>query len=154
MASWPYPAIPRFPVRQRGDETLEEDLFSFIWTGLRHLTPWRTFLAPALENLFSPLARTSSLPEAEALRVSQLKEFQALLTSHGIAEPPSFVLLHLYWTLYLGVLGCWVRDESPKQEQTLAVLDQSLRLFVGTLEKTQSTGENRQMEASHDGQDQ
>ena len=38
--------------------------------------------------------------------------------------------MHLYWTLYLGVLAFWSRDESPNQEETLVILDQSLRLFV------------------------
>ncbi len=41
--------------------------------------------------------------------------------------------MHLYWTLYLGVLSFWAADESPNQEDTLVVLDQSMRLFVGSL---------------------
>jgi hypothetical protein len=41
--------------------------------------------------------------------------------------------LQLYWTLYAGVLAHWARDSSPKQEDTLALLDQSLAMFVGWL---------------------
>ncbi len=40
---------------------------------------------------------------------------------------------HLYWTLYVGVLSFSAHDPSPNQEDTLAVLDQSLRAFVSIL---------------------
>jgi hypothetical protein len=41
--------------------------------------------------------------------------------------------MQLYWTLYLGVLAYWATDVSPKQEDTMALLDQSLKLFVASL---------------------
>jgi Tetracyclin repressor-like, C-terminal domain len=41
--------------------------------------------------------------------------------------------MQLYWTLYLGVLAYWAADASPNQEDTLALLDQSLKLFVASL---------------------
>ena len=44
--------------------------------------------------------------------------------------------LQLYWTLYLGVFGYWAADSSPHQEDTLALLDQSLNLFVAPLKKS------------------
>ena len=42
-------------------------------------------------------------------------------------------VLHLYWTLYLGVLAFWSRDESENQEDTLLVLDRSMHLFAQTV---------------------
>jgi len=45
------------------------------------------------------------------------------------------VTLQLYWTLYLGVFAYWATDESPQQEDSLAVLDQSLKLFVTLLNR-------------------
>jgi len=47
--------------------------------------------------------------------------------------PPSPVAWNLYWTLYTGVLAFWACDPSPHQEGTLAVMDQYLRAFVGSL---------------------
>ena len=44
------------------------------------------------------------------------------------------VLEQLYFTLYLGVVAQWSRDPSPHQEDTLALLDQSLILFCSTLQ--------------------
>jgi hypothetical protein len=40
----------------------------------------------------------------------------------------------LYWTLYTGVLAFWASDASPKQENTLALLDESMTMFTGWLE--------------------
>jgi hypothetical protein len=42
--------------------------------------------------------------------------------------------MQMYWTLYLGVLSFWIHDKSPKQEDTLALLDQSTAMFVGWLQ--------------------
>ncbi|HEY2148064.1 MAG TPA: hypothetical protein VGH32_09015, partial [Pirellulales bacterium] len=56
----------------------------------------------------------------------------SLAQKHGIAEL-SPVALQLYWTLYTGVLSFWAADKSPKQEDTLALLDQSLAMFVAWL---------------------
>ncbi len=39
----------------------------------------------------------------------------------------------MYWTLYLGVLAYWARDESANQTDTLALLDRSTRLFAASL---------------------
>jgi hypothetical protein len=41
--------------------------------------------------------------------------------------------MHLYWTLFLGVVAYWSGDDSPNQEDTLAVLDQSMHVFVTSL---------------------
>jgi hypothetical protein len=48
----------------------------------------------------------------------------------------------LYWTLYTGLLTFWASDSSRKQEETLALLDQSIAMFVGWL------SENRDHTAS------
>src|SRR5271157_788809 len=52
-------AYREFDSRPREDSSLEEDLFSFIWTGFKKLRECRNFLAPAAETIFSPLARFS-----------------------------------------------------------------------------------------------
>ena len=43
------------------------------------------------------------------------------------------VALQLYWTLYTGVLMFWAKDRSPKQEDTLALIDHSVAMFVAWL---------------------
>lgn len=46
---------------------------------------------------------------------------------------PSAVNLHLYWSLYVGVLAFWSCDESENQQDALALLDRCTRLFVASL---------------------
>jgi hypothetical protein len=45
----------------------------------------------------------------------------------------SATALQLYWTLYAGVLAFWATCPSPKQEDTLALIDDSLDMFAGWL---------------------
>jgi hypothetical protein len=52
--------------------------------------------------------------------------------------------LQLYWTLYLGVFAHWATDDSPHQEDSLAVLDQSLKLFVPLLNRTSERKKKRE----------
>jgi AcrR family transcriptional regulator len=124
-------AVARFPKRRRGGASLEEDLFLFVTTGLRSLKPLREFLQPALDTGFSPAAGVAG--DMSAARVDHLERMTALLAEHGLHEPPSALQLQMYWMLYVGVLSFWAKDGSPKQEDTLAMLDQSIDMFVGWL---------------------
>ena len=74
-------------------------------------------------------------PEAlvGAVREQHLDIVAHLARKHALPEADP-VALQLYWTLYVGVLTHWVDDESPRREDTWAVLDQSLQMFVHWLE--------------------
>ena len=52
---------------------------------------------------------------------------------HGLGDAATPPVMHLYWSLYLGVLAYWAADNSPHQEDTWAVLDHGVRMFVGSL---------------------
>ncbi|MGH9774801.1 MAG: TetR family transcriptional regulator [Candidatus Acidiferrales bacterium] len=147
-------AREEFAERRRGEESLEEDLFSFIWTGLKRLELSRKFLGPALETLLSPLARFSPDHAGDSIRTEHLEIVEQLIVSHGIPGPLSAVTMQLYWTLYLGVLAYWTADASPKQEDTLALLDQSLKLFVASLsnESSQTADSRNEKETTNDTQ--
>lgn len=126
-------ASEEFSSAQTKDTTLEADLFTLIWSGLSNLHEFRKFLAPACETIFSPLARASPGSPGEGIRVDHLELVDSIITSHGFPSPQPAIAIQLYWTLYLGVLAFWAADDSPGQEDTLALLDQSLRLFVLSL---------------------
>jgi AcrR family transcriptional regulator len=119
-------------IEKRDDETLEEELFTFIWAELSALTEYRKFLAEAAETILSPLRRYTRESAGEAIRANHLEAVEQILINHGVA-PPTAVTMQLYWTLYLGVFAHWATDDSPKQEDTLALVDQSLKLFVASL---------------------
>lgn len=114
--------------------SLEEELFAFVAAGLRKLKPLRNYLVPLLESTLCPLAGTRGREEAESLRITHLEHVRQLVDAHGMADLCSPVAMNLYWTLYTGVLAFWAHEKSPKQEDTLALLDQSLQMFVGWLE--------------------
>ena len=126
-----------FQARRRGDESLEELLFGHVFSGLRALTPQRAFVGAVFESALSPFAAGGNGGAGDAVRASHLETVAELISQHRPAPAPalapSFVAMHLYWTLYLGVLAFWSSDESPNQEDTLVVVDQSLRLFVQSL---------------------
>ena len=124
-----------FRERLRGDEALDERLFAHIATCLRHLAPHRQYVVSLLESSLNPLPKTSASQPGEAGRTNHLETVKALLTSNGAGQgrEPSIVTLHLYWTLFLGVLAYWAADESPYQEDTLVLLGQSMKLFVSSL---------------------
>lgn len=142
--------------RLRGTESLEEALFLHIITGLRRLEPYRTSMIPILERAMSCFAPSPENTDADRVRRDHLEVVADILVHQGRREDgaapqpataletktpatdPDFVLMHLYWSLYLGVLAFWSRDESEHQEHTLAVLDQSMQLFVAALDSAQN----------------
>jgi AcrR family transcriptional regulator len=114
-------------------ESFEEELFAFVAAGLRKLKPLRKHLTVLLDTALSPFAVATN-EETAVLRVAHLETVARLARKHSLGEL-SAVALHLYWTLYTGVLMFWANDRSPRQEDTLALLDHSLAMFVGWLEK-------------------
>lgn len=116
----------------------EEDLYAYIMAGLHRLEPYRHFVGEVFATVMSPFARAGACPEAEEMRRTHLERVLEILRAHRAVEATSddrdlLVRLHLYWTVYLGVVAFWSRDESPDHTDTLVVLDQSLRLFLGSL---------------------
>jgi AcrR family transcriptional regulator len=110
--------------------SLEETLFAYAAIGLRKLRPLRKFLAPTLDCVFSPAVSAGGSGFADDIRTRHLETVGRLLTRHGLADGLSAHALQLYWTLYTGVVAFWTRDDSPKQEDTLALLDESIEMFV------------------------
>ncbi|MBC7818909.1 MAG: TetR/AcrR family transcriptional regulator [Planctomycetaceae bacterium] len=125
------------------DSSLEEELFAFVAAGLRKMKPLRKYLVPLLETTLCPMARTSDRGEAESLRITHLEHVRQLVVAQGLADAFSPVAIQLYWTLYTGVLAFWANDKSPKQEDTLALVDDSLNMFVGWLRDQAKTNSPR-----------
>jgi AcrR family transcriptional regulator len=137
--------------RRGGNESLEEELFSLIWAELRSLRRFRKFLPAAAETVLSPLRRSSEDGPGESLRVNHLQAVEEIIAAHGIPKPLPPLTLQLYWTLYLGVFAYWATDDSSQQEDSLALLDQSLKLFVSALDRARKGEKDheRQSQRSH-----
>jgi AcrR family transcriptional regulator len=124
--------------RSRLDETstdgsLEESLYAYVAAELRQLKPLRKFIPPLLETSLCPIAVGRQSEANDLLRAAHLETVVELARQHGIYDL-SPVALQVYWTLYIGVLTFWSSDKSPRQEDTLALLDQSLSMFAAWLE--------------------
>ncbi len=117
-------------------ESFEEALFAFVAAELRKLKPLRKQLTALFETTLSPLASATD-PEGHSIRASHLETVSRLARKHNAVDL-SPVALQLYWTLYTGVLVYWANDKSPKQERTLALLDESLAMFAGWLNSQQN----------------
>jgi AcrR family transcriptional regulator len=111
--------------------SVEEQLFSLIAGGLRRLRPYRSFLAFVIDTILAPSDRTARSHDTDRIRDEHMAVVERIL---GGALTP--VQRHLYWTLFSGVVTFWVHDGSSKQEETLALLDQSVALFVASLERS------------------
>ncbi len=113
-------------------QSLEEELFAHIAITLRKLKPYRKYLSVVLETSLSPLT-VGHNTEKPSLRVTHLETVGQIVSRHLQPESLSSVAIQLYWTLYTGILAFWSNDRSPRQEDTLALVDQSLAMFVGWL---------------------
>jgi AcrR family transcriptional regulator len=120
------------PCEPAEPRSLEEELFAHVAGLLRRLGPYRKYLPAVLETTFSPLAAARA-GEDPSPRVAHLESVSRIVSRHGHHEALTPLALQLYWTLYTGVLAFWANDPSPHQEDTLALLDQSLAMFVGWL---------------------
>ena len=134
-------ASEEFQARLRGNEELDERLFAHVTASMRHLTPHRRYVVRLLEGSIHLIEETPGTDPASG-RGAHLATVRSLLTSNGAgpADEPSVVTMHLYWTLFLGVLAYWAADESEFQEDTLVLLDQSMKLFVNSLDLNQNAG--------------
>lgn len=115
-------------------DTLEEALFAHAASSMRLLKPYRRFLLPLLETTLSPLAEPAADDAGQTLRTAHLEMVERLARPFVDAQRLTPVASQMYWTLYLGVLAHWISDKSPRQEDTLALLDQSIDMFVSWLQ--------------------
>jgi len=119
--------------RQDG-ATLREDLFLHVATQLRCLKPLRNCFQPVIDSaLASPMTNGGS-EVGRRLRENELEAVSGILRAHNIDPQRWSMTVPIYWGLYVGVLTFWVSDASSKQEDTLAMLDQSTNMFVTWLE--------------------
>ena len=132
--------------RHGDDESLAEELFTLVWTELSSLRAFRNFLPAAAETILSPLRRHSQQSPGDSIRTNHLEAVEHIIVGHGVPGPLSAVTMQLYWTLYLGVFAYWAADDSPNQEDSLALLDRSLQLFIASLPREGEGNHERQAE--------
>ena len=117
-----------FARNRRTSVKLDEELFASIASQLRAMRPIRKYIQPVLDTALS----TPANDDAADLRSGLVEHFDNILADHGFHDP-STIQQNILWSLYVGVLTHWGNDKSPKQEDSLALLDQSIRMYVDWL---------------------
>lgn len=120
-----------FERNRREEMSIAEELFAFVAAGLRKLKPLRKFIPAALGPAIGP-APAAEEDESGRLRRSHLEAVAQVARRHGVLEF-AVVPQQIYWSLYSGLLLFWANDSSPRQEDTLALLDDALDMFASWL---------------------
>lgn len=119
--------------RRTGEEDTSEALFLLIQSELRSIRPFRTFVGPVIESTMSLFAKQKTCQAGETTRIEHLKAVQDIILANGGHKIPEFISLSLYWSLYLGILAYWSNDASRNQEETLVLIDFTMKLFTRML---------------------
>jgi len=126
-----------FARKRRAGAALREDLFLSVAAQLRRLRPLRTFIQPVIETALAQPLSASDANLGRRLPGEQLDTVAEILRTHKIDPARWSMTAPIYWALYVGVLTFWGRDKSPRQEDTLAMLDQAVNMFVTWLESNE-----------------
>lgn len=119
--------------RRTGEESIEEELFLLISSELRCLRPFRKFIGPVLESTMSLFSKSKSCAAGESARVDHLNTVKEIMNAGGECRIPDFIAISLYWSLYLGILAFWSNDKSRNQEETMSMIDYSMKIFTQTV---------------------
>lgn len=116
-----------------GKEVLDEDLFLLIASELRQLRPYQKFVGTVVDKSMGFSIEQSHCPEGHQVKEEHLRMVQEIISRHGSFEAPEPIISTLYLALYIGILVYWSNDTSRNQEETLALIDYSLKLFTKTI---------------------
>lgn len=126
-----------FNKKRRAGASLSEDLFLQVATQLRRLRKLRKFIRPAIETGLLAPQLSGAGQSASVLAQDQMEAVAAIVRGHQIDPERWPTLSPIYWALYVGVLTFWAHDKSPRQEDTLAMLDQAMNMYVHWLESSE-----------------
>ena len=131
--------------RDRGDETLAEDLFGLTLSAVHAFSPLRRAVGPVLAASLGPYtdgapASGDQVGASGRLRRRVLAAVSEVVAAHRVPFGDDPLTAHLFWSLFLGVLAFWVADRSPEQEDTLVLVDRAMQMFVSTLPEAPGDG--------------
>jgi AcrR family transcriptional regulator len=117
---------------------LDEKLFALVEAQLDFLAPYERFIGAAFLQALRPTSRLGFSTQALDLRNRYLSFVQELVDESRTVHPGAavaWVAPLAFWIFYLGILLHWLNDSSKGKQNTLALLDRSLKIGVAFLEK-------------------
>lgn len=118
--------------------SLDEKLFALVEAQLDFLAPYERFIGAAFIQALRPTSRLGFSTQALDLRNRYLSFVQELVDESRTVHPGAavaWVAPLAFWIFYLGILLHWLNDSSKGKQNTLALLDRSLKIGVALLEK-------------------
>jgi hypothetical protein len=100
------------------------------------VSPYEKFIGTAFVRALQPSSKLAFSVRSMALRSRYLAFVQELIAEsipNERANTMTWVAPQAFWIYFIGVLLYWLHDESAGKQNTLAFLDQSLRLGVTVL---------------------
>lgn len=116
---------------------LEEKLFALIHSQLEFLEPHQRFIGAAFIHALRPASKLGFSSQALALR-NRYVNFVGELVQESIPSAGGLFAWFappVFWIYYLGILLYWLNDVSEGKQNTLALLDRSLKVGVMLLRK-------------------
>jgi AcrR family transcriptional regulator len=117
---------------------LDEKLFALVEAQLDFLAPHEKFIGAAFIQALRPTSRLGFSTQALDLRNRYLSFVQELVDESRTVHPGAavaWVAPLAFWIFYLGILLHWLNDTSKGKQNTLALLDRSLKIGVALLQK-------------------
>ena len=117
---------------------LEEKLFALIQTQLEFLEPHERFIGAAVISALRPTSKLGFSSQAVALRNRYLTFVEELIRESVPRQASGWFAWFaplMFWIYYLGILLYWLNDDSQGKQNTLALLDRSLKVGVMLLKK-------------------
>jgi AcrR family transcriptional regulator len=119
------------------DAPLDEQLFALIQSQLEFLAPYERFIGAAIVAALQPGSRLGPFSvKAQESWVRYLAFVQDLLDGairKREISPIAWWTPQAYWLYYLGIVLYWLHDRSPGKQDTMALLDRSLKFGVAML---------------------
>ncbi|RLA03546.1 MAG: TetR/AcrR family transcriptional regulator [Gammaproteobacteria bacterium] len=113
----------------------KEELHLLINSVLRQLRPYRSFLGPVLEKSFSPFPKDTVSIEGKTAQQQQLMMVSNIMDKYNIPASENNLELDIYWSLYLGILAFWMKDNSKFQQNSQPMVANSIALFVNSISR-------------------
>jgi AcrR family transcriptional regulator len=118
---------------------LPEQLFAIVHRHLERIEPYEEFIGAIYLRALQPASRLNPLSlQSQELSLRYLRFIRDVLAdSEQRGEIPAMgdIGAYIFALYHLAVITYWLHDRSPKKENTLALLDRSLKLAMHFLRK-------------------
>ena len=119
--------------------SLAEKLFAIIHRHLERISPYEEFIGAVYLRALQPVSRLNLLSlETQELNVRYLRFIQEVLReAEEEGEIPNVgdFGAYAFGLFHLAIISYWLQDVSPGKENTLALLDRSLKVANSVLRK-------------------